>query len=268
MTERDTILNRKFTRRGILELAAAALAIPIVVRASSSDQDSGSLIRPRSATLDNDLLVLPDGYQDEISLLVQPLRRLMKQEAQNFGIDIQKSEPGTVDGHAHDISDRHREIHVLIPDASPDALEAGREVAVHEATHIFDYTNDSLPDIFMENEMRKRTGRARYSRNEYNLFKESSYSNNPIWSRMGHPQDGYDELLASTITVMWFRPAELTQRIAAIKDKKERIFAATHGLVCLDSLIKFSIIPVDYTDLPFDQELVSLLRTEGRVRIH
>lgn len=246
-------------RRHFLRLTGAGVVI-VVLGTGCTDSDSSSSASLTDTTADN----MPELYNDEVNFLVNPIRRLMKPADRNFGIKIEVNGKNYVDGQAHDISAKHKEIHIGLPSVTQESLEAGRQAAIHEVTHMFNFSHEWAPQRYIEGEMKKRVGRKKYSDNEVDIFRESSYSDHPAWKRMGHPQDGFDELLASTITVCWSRPTELIDRITALEDEKQKIFVATSALVCIDSLIKFSSVPTNYSDLPFNPALVRYLQATGR----
>ena len=85
-------------------------------------------------------------------------------------------------------------------------------MAVHEATHIFNIANGNFPWKYLSDEMTKRLGKNNYSNDQYKILTESTYQDDSRLNKMGHPQNNYDELLASTVTVLRYHPAQFIKK--------------------------------------------------------
>jgi len=246
----NTLLQTPLDRRRFLELLGAGTAL--VLLEGGCDLALG----PRR----NELPFDPSSeFIAEIQKSVAPIRRILTPAMREFDIKLHQGRNGI----AHGDSLSHNEIHILLPDTSADSLQLGREVAVHEATHIFNFSNGNFPWKYLKDEMIKRAGKNKYSKNEFNILTESTYSDNPLWDGMGHPRKNYNEQLASTVSIMRYHHQQFMERINLLNPTDKR-FMATTGLVAMDTLVKFAAVPTDYNDLGFDPQLITYLRQEGQ----
>ena len=197
---------------------------------------------------------------------VAPIRRILTPAMREFDIKLHQSRKGVFAGSAHGYSLSHNEIHILLPNTSEDSLQYGRAVAVHEATHIFHQTNGNFPQRHLRDETLKRIGKNKYSKNEFNILTESTYSDNPLLDKLGHPWDNYGEQLASTVTIMYHFPQHFMERVSLLNPPDKR-FMATTGLVTMDTLVKFAAAPTDYSDLGFNPQLITYLHQEGQAAV-
>lgn len=205
-------------------------------------------------------LEVPDAFRSEVNELVNPIRRLIKSPLDTFTINFSPSTSltdGKVGGLAYPGTTEVGKVYVFLPDETSENLEAGKTVAVHEASHMFDLANGKMASRYLDKQIQGRTGRRSISVEELAILQESGYD-----SRIGDALNTVQELFASTSAIMKFYPGQFMDKINEFPADSRRMLA-TVGLVCLDAFKKYSAIPVTDKDLPFAPKLVTFLQKDG-----
>lgn len=255
----------RLNRREFLKLAAATAGSFMLTVCGVRERKAAARECPVVQRLE-----VPNSYINDLKEAIAPLTKLMRPATVgNLTIEVAKTKPNFL--HGCNLP-RNKEIRVLLPDASQQMLEFGKTIAFHETAHLFNSSNNRLPSRYLKEEMEKRTGRNKYTLNEYKNLHEASYSDLEWFRNYVFPPGSSDfdimfsfpEVFPGTITVLRFYPSEFIEKLEKLNNPESKRLLATSGLVCIDALKKFSAIPVEYSDLPFDPNLVAYLIQEGQ----
>lgn len=199
----------RLTRREILRLFAATVGgVMLQAACGPLEQMTTREHRPIDPSLE-----IPSSYINDLEEVIAPLTKLMPPAtAENLAIEVGKTS-NEIHGHA---LVRNREIIILLPDASPEHMDFGKVIAFHEAARIFDQ-DDNTPCQYVKQQMKKRIGRNKYTPDEFKILTESSYCNISACRNLGHPEDGFDEVFASSITILRFYPFEFIEKLEGLR---------------------------------------------------
>ena len=262
--ELDTgrVLSTKLSRRDFLKLAAATAGIAALQTGCNALENLGT--RLVTDCLGHPRLEIPSSYIDDLRETISPLTKLMPPAtAESLVIKVIKNQSvnyRTVRGCA---LRRNNEIRIYMPDdPSPELLEQGKVSGFHEAAHILDH--DEILSDYLKQEMKNRMRRNKYAPYEFKILKESSYCYINSCMNKGHPESNFGEVFAGSITILRFFPFEFIKKTEELSSPESKRFLATNGRVCIDALKRFSAIPVEDSDLPFDPQLISYLTQQSQ----
>lgn len=198
------------------------------------------------------------NYQTLLLNLCKPINQLLPENKQAEEIYFDQT-PNLLNGLP---GIRDNDIHVYTPERKSIPLGIIEMIVFHEAAHNFDSLNiagydipsDALGITFYQEALNDR------DRNKiFDIFRESSYLDSDYYKGvMGHPQSGPFELYASALNTLRFYPDEFTHKTSR-EPKNIRDTSLKVARQAIESLITYSAIQIEPSDLPFDKKLMEFL---------
>lgn len=251
------------SRRRFLMGLGASLALPLVPGCGFleqfEDQNCGSFDCTSLPVLEVD-----SEFRSRVERSAQFIRDLMHPNDKDFPILFQQSgdshsggltQPGNTPLYSGPLV-----VRLFLPDSTVSSVQLAEKMVVHEAVHAYDISTGYNLSRYLRSELVERLSNA-----DLTVVDESTYTDNPLQSNHGHPEESAAELLASTVNVIKTHPDRFIEMTRELPESSQ-LAISNVAFICINSLARFAYHPTRITDLPFDPNVLQYIESTQQLQ--